>query len=126
MERALAEELKSAAQGKGVSCPGAWDIAKKHKVARKVVGQAMDSLEIRILDCQMRCFGASKATHQELAGKQPEEPIRSAILAHLDDGRLPCAVAHALARRLKVSPGQVGDTATLMSVHISRCQLGCF
>ena len=46
--------------------------------------------------------------------------------ASLVDGRLPCAVAFKISRKLKVSPRKVGDMANRLNVKISNCQLGCF
>ncbi len=126
MRKSLLEQLKASAPAGRVACPAAWEFARLHRVSRREVGQAADELELRIVDCPLGCFGGSKATHAELAGKQPEEPVRSEVLAALTEGRLPCVVAHGLARRLNVTPKEVGDTATLLSIRISRCQLGCF
>ncbi len=44
----------------------------------------------------------------------------------LVNGKLPCAVAFKIARKLKVSPKQVGDAANRLNIKISNCQLGCF
>jgi len=51
-----------------------------------------------------------------------ENEIRDSLV----DGRLPCAVAFKLARKLKVSPKQVGDAANRLNIKITSCQLGCF
>jgi len=51
-----------------------------------------------------------------------EEEIRASLI----DGRLPCAVAFKIARKLKVSPRQVGDAANKLNIKIASCQLGCF
>ncbi len=126
MQKSLVEQLKASAPGGRIACAAAWEFARKHRVSRKTVGEAADEMEMRIVDCPLGCFGASKATHGELAGKQPQEPVRSEVMASLIEGYLPCVVAHGLARRLGVTPREVGDTATLLSVRISRCQLGCF
>jgi len=51
-----------------------------------------------------------------------EEEIRASLV----DGRLPCAVAFKIAKKLKVSPRRVGDAANKLSIKIATCQLGCF
>ena len=126
MQKYLIEQLKASAPSGRIACPAAWDFARQHRVSRKAVGQAADELKLRIVDCPLGCFGGSKATHEELADRQPQEPVRSEVLASLAEGRLPCVVAHGLARRLNVTPREVGDTATMLSIRISRCQLDCF
>ena len=55
-------------------------------------------------------------------GKALEEEMRVSLV----DGRLPCAVAFRIAKKLKVSPRQVGDAANRLNIKISSCQLGCF
>ncbi len=55
-----------------------------------------------------------------------EQVLENEVNASLVDGRLPCAVAIKIGRKLKVSPRKVGDTANRLGVKISNCQLGCF
>lgn len=54
------------------------------------------------------------------------EKLEMEIQASLVNGRLPCAVAFKIARKLKVAPRQVGDTANRLNIKIMSCQLGCF
>jgi hypothetical protein len=55
-----------------------------------------------------------------------DEQVYQAILEHLEDGRLPCNRAFAIAQSLDVDPLQVGLTANEAGIRISRCQLGLF
>jgi len=55
-----------------------------------------------------------------------DEKLEMEIRASLVNGRLPCAVAFKIAKKLKVSPRQVGDTANILNIKIMGCQLGCF
>jgi len=55
-------------------------------------------------------------------GRALEEEMRVSLV----NGRLPCAAAFKIARKLKVSPKQVGDAANRLNIKISTCQLGCF
>ena len=52
--------------------------------------------------------------------------ITEAVEAEAQDGRLPCAKALALAKRLGVSPEAVGRACNEAGIKIKRCQLGCF
>ena len=52
--------------------------------------------------------------------------LEEELKASLVEGKLPCAVAFQIARKLKVSPKQVGDAANRLKIKISSCQLGCF
>ncbi len=54
--------------------------------------------------------------------KTLEEEMRASLV----DGRLPCAQAFRIAKKLKVAPKEVGDAANQLNIKISSCQLGCF
>jgi hypothetical protein len=58
--------------------------------------------------------------------KKSAKSIEEEIQASLVDGRLPCAVAFGIAKKLKVNPRQVGDAANELQIKIATCQLGCF
>lgn len=51
-----------------------------------------------------------------------EEKVKSSLV----DGKLPCAVAFKIAKELKVSPQEIGETADKLGIRIVKCQLGCF
>ena len=55
-----------------------------------------------------------------------ERILEEELKASLVNGRLPCAVAFKISRKLKVSPRKVGDMANKLNVKILNCQLGCF
>ena len=55
-----------------------------------------------------------------------EQMLENELKASLVDGRLPCAMAFKIGRKLKVNPRKVGDMANGLNVKISNCQLGCF
>ncbi len=123
----LEDALKEAASPEGhVTCARALALARRLGVEAGRVGEAANRLGLRVVDCQLGCFGTARATHEELAGFTPRPDVVRAIEAHLSEGRLPCAAAFGVAARLKVRPRLVGDTATVRHVKISRCQLGCF
>ena len=54
------------------------------------------------------------------------EKLELEIQDSLVNGKLPCAVAFKIAKKLKVSPREVGDTANRINIKIMSCQLGCF
>jgi hypothetical protein len=125
-EQTLEEILKANARDGRISCTQTWEICKTTGRSREVAGKLLNGMKIKVSDCQLGCFGVSKATHDELKGKSPEEAIKKEISGVLKEGKLPCAYAHNIAKRMKVTPREVGDTATLMSIKVSQCQLGCF
>lgn len=126
IERVVAEEARSA-EGEGrLACARAKGIAKRLGVAPEEVGDAADRLGLRIVDCQLGCFGSKKATHEDLDSIQISEALAETIKLSLVDGQLYCAAAFEVARKVKATPKQVGDAATKLQVRLSKCQLGCF
>ena len=55
-----------------------------------------------------------------------KQEIAERIKESLTEGGLPCPSAFKVARRLGVSPQQVGEVANELNVRISLCQLGIF
>ena len=54
------------------------------------------------------------------------EQIRAAVREAAEKGRIECARALAVARRLKVEPRRVGEACNAERIKVVRCQLGCF
>lgn len=50
------EAVANAADGGFISCPKARHLAKELKVSPKVVGKALDEMNIKIKDCELGCF----------------------------------------------------------------------
>ncbi len=58
--------------------------------------------------------------------EQMDRTLEEELEASLVNGKLPCAVAFKIARKLQVAPREVGDTANKLNIRIANCQLGCF
>ena len=56
----LAEALKQRAADGRLPCAAAFALARELGLAPLAVGQAADELGIRIVDCQLGCFGKHK------------------------------------------------------------------
>ena len=52
--------------------------------------------------------------------------LNKEIQAVLEQGQLPCEVAFELAKKLKVTPRQIGNACDEGGIRLSRCQLGLF
>jgi len=52
--------------------------------------------------------------------------LEEEVKASLVNGKLPCAQAFKIAKKHKVVPREVGDTANKLNIKIAGCQLGCF
>jgi len=52
--------------------------------------------------------------------------LHQTMLQRLEDGQMPCTVAHELAHEFGLEPLAVGQAANEANVRISHCQLGLF
>jgi hypothetical protein len=59
-------------------------------------------------------------------GASPDPIIEEELLKRTINGRMPCAVAFDIASHLSVLPAEVGITADLLNIKLSKCQLGLF
>lgn len=59
-------------------------------------------------------------------GGKIDPQIAEAIAAKEKDGRITCAAAHAIAKKLAVTPQVVGINIDLLEKRIRRCQMGLF
>ena len=57
---------------------------------------------------------------------QLNERIKDQIDRRAKNNELPCALAFKIADELNVSPAEVGKTADLMEIMLTKCQLGLF
>lgn len=64
--------------------------------------------------------------NKEVKNKHMNRTLEEELKTSLVDGKLPCAVAFKIARKLKVTPRQVGEAANRLNIKIASCQLGCF
>lgn len=126
IDTVVAAESGSAAGEGRLACARALGIARRLGVAPGEIGTSANRIDVRIVDCQLGCFGSKKATHDDLDRVQVPQALAGEITASLVDGRLPCPAAFEAAKKLKIPPRQVGDAATKQQVKISGCQLGCF
>lgn len=124
----LAEAIRSHLREGRLPCAQAFALARRWGREPIQVAAAAERLGVRIGWCQLGLFEGEKRH-----GKRPQTPaaevsleLQEAIRAELQDGRLPCARAWAIARRLGLGRLDLGQAADALKVPISRCQLGCF
>lgn len=52
--------------------------------------------------------------------------LDAALRAEAKEGRISCAAAMSVARRMKLEPSKVGEACDRLGLKIVSCQLGCF
>ena len=126
MKATLESEVKASLVDGYLPCSIALEVARKLEVAPKVVGDVANKLGIRIINCQLDCFGLEKTVRHELEGESINETVAEQIKGCLVNGRLPCAVSFKLGKELGVSLKEIADVANRLKIKIFGCQLGCF
>ena len=57
---------------------------------------------------------------------KPDSLIKDKIGKYIKNDELSCAVGFEVAKELKVSPGEIGNTLDLLNFKLIKCQLGLF
>jgi len=109
-----------------ISCAQAFRKASALGISPREVGIAADFLEIRIRRCQLGLFGYSPEKSVVSPAEQVPPDLESAIKGALVEGRLPCASAWAIARKLGMAKMAVSAACEKLGIKISACQLGAF
>lgn len=125
MEKVAERVVARAREGK-LSCGAAFRIAEELEVNPLRVGEAADAKEVRLHHCQLGLFGydgKEGITHSvECVPPELEQAIKEGLIV----GRLPCAVAWAIANRFGLPKHHVASAAEQLEVRIGQCQLGAF
>jgi hypothetical protein len=109
-----------------LSCADAFRIAGELGVTPQAIRKAADALGVRLARCQLGLFGyGDRKSIVEPAGEVGAE-LEQALKEGLILGRLPCAVAWAIAGRFGMSKLEVANSAEALGVRVSQCQLGAF
>ena len=129
-EDAIATAIRAALVEGQLPCPEAFRIAAALRVKPADVGRTADALGVRVSRCQLGLFGygpKAEGKHR-IVQPLPQVPpaVSEAIHASLQEGRLPCAVAWSLAKRLGMAKLEISGAAEALQIRISCCQLGCF
>lgn len=129
-KESLALAIRSALVEEHLPCESAFQIAWEQKVAPAEVGQAADEMGVRVSRCQLGLFGygpKAEGKHR-IVQPAPEVPteLAEALRSRLQEGRLPCAAAWAVARQFGLSKLEAASAAEALGIRISHCQLGCF
>ncbi len=125
MNERIAQAIRERAPEDELGCPLAFRIAEELGTTPWAVGQTADELDVRLMGCQLGLFGHGDQKGVQAAEKVAPE-LDQAIQEGLILGRLPCAVAWAIAARFGISKSEVANAAETLGVRIAQCQLGAF
>ena len=126
MSEKIVAAIRAQAQRGELPCIEAFRIAEELSASPQAVGQAADELDVRLALCQLGLFGYGERKSIVEPAEDVTPELEQAIREGLILGRLPCAVAWAVAARFGVSKRHVANVAEKLGVRIGQCQLGAF
>jgi len=126
VDKKIVDAVKEQAQEGKLSCGAAFRIAEDLAVNPLQVGEAADELEVQLYRCQLGLFGYNGEKRIVHPAESVAPELDRAIQEGLVVGRLPCAVAWALANRFDLSKLDIANAAEELGVRIGQCQLGAF
>mgnify|MGYP006302545173 FL=1 len=126
MDEKIADAVRERAQEGKLSCGAAFRIAENLKVNPLRVGEMADELDVRLYHCQLGLFGYDGEESIVAPAEDVSPELELAIQEGLVVGRLPCAVAWALANRFDIRKLDVANATEKLGIRIGQCQLGAF
>lgn len=121
-----AKLVRERASGGDLPCAVAFSIAHELKAPAEEIGFTADSLEVRIVKCQLGLFGYRPQKRIVKPAASVASALKQSILEGLINDRLPCMAAWEIAERLSLPKMEVSAACEAMKVKISPCQLGSF
>ena len=124
-DKLRAAVLDRAKDGK-LTCRDAFRVAAELGVKPRAVGEMADASDVHLARCQLGLFGYEDPNRIVVAADEVSPEMEQAIQEGLVLGRLPCAVAWAIAARFGRAKLDVANAAEALGIRISQCQLGAF
>ena len=126
-KKETASRLAEALSGRDeLTCLQAFVVAGDLSAPPLAVGNTATELSVRITNCQLGLFRGEDGKRPVTPAADVSPELEQAIGEGVVLGRLPCAVAWALAARFGVKRSQVANAAEKLGMRFSQCQLGTF
>jgi len=126
MDERIVEAIRERAREGTLRCAEAFRIAEELDVTPLAVGQATNGIDVRLDRCQLGLFGYGEQKSVVKPAEEVSPELEQAIREGLILGRLPCAVAWAIAARFGMPKLHVANAAEKLEIRIGQCQLGAF
>jgi hypothetical protein len=126
MDEGIADAARERAREGKLSCGAAFQIAEALSVNPLEVGETADELGLRLYRCQLGLFGYDGKERIVHATDEVSPELEQAVREGLVVGRLPCAVAWAIANRFSLRKTDVANAAEKLEIRVGQCQLGAF
>ncbi len=126
MDDRIVTAVREQAPDGTLRCAAAFRIAEDLDVSPLAVGRAADDLNVRLMRCQLGLFGHGERKSVVEPAESVTPELERAIREGLVLGRLPCAVAWAVAARFGMPKLHVANAAEKLELRVGQCQLGAF
>jgi hypothetical protein len=129
-ERKVSERVSAQVRAKvtdgAMACAVAFEIAESLGVPPEEVGFTLDSLEVRVIKCQLGLFGYAPVKRIVKPAERVPPDLEKAIREALVKDRLSCASAWALAEKRRLKKMEISSACETLGIKIGPCQLGTF
>jgi hypothetical protein len=122
----VADAVRERAREGKLSCGAAFRIAEALEANPLEVGEAADESGVRLHRCQLGLFGYNGKERIVHPAEEVSPELEQAIREGMVVGRLPCAVAWAIANRFNLHKMDVANAAERLDIPVGQCQLGAF
>ena len=122
----LIDEVRKSSRDNRISCARAFRVAGRTGAPPDQVGAAIDFEELSLEKCQLGLFGYGSEKKPLHPLEEVSPKLKEAIEEVLVNGRLPCAAAWEIARKLRLSRITVSCACETLKIRLCRCQLGAF
>jgi hypothetical protein len=126
VDAAVRDRLEKEAHEGTLSCAAAFKLAADLNRPPAEIGRAADLLDIRLVKCQLGLFGYAPEKRIVRPAAAVDPALEEAIRGDLQDGRLACRRAWALAKRFRLPRMAVSAACEALGIKIKPCQLGAF
>ncbi len=121
------EEVRNRLKGReDITCKEAHQLASEYGIPPKEVGEILDELKVKIVQCQLGLFGYGAKKKDVPFLEKIDEGIQEEIKRRLREGRLRCLDAWEIADGYKVQRKVIGGACDRLGIKIAHCQLGAF
>jgi hypothetical protein len=122
----IADAVKSRSPEGEIACAVAFEIVENQRSTPEEVGLTIDTLEVRIVKCQLGLFGYQPVKRIVKPSQNIPSALKEAIHESLVKERLSCKAAWDIAEKFGLRRLEVSSACETMKIKISSCQLGTF
>jgi hypothetical protein len=122
----IADAVKHRAPDGEIPCAVAFEIAETLKATPEEVGFTVDSMEVKVIKCQLGLFGYLPNKRVVKPAQNVASALKEAIEQSLIRNRLSCKAAWEIAARFGLRKMEVSSACEALGIKISSCQLGTF